>query len=190
MVPYANLANKELGAPLAQITRVAAPWVPAHLYTGITLFAVANTALMNFIMGSRLIYGMAGQRLLPALLARVHPKRQTPHVAILVLGGIVALLAFVGSIKELASATSLLLLTVFGLMNAALIVLKLRKGEARGSFEIPIVVPVLGIVVCFGLIVSRLAGGEINSGAPLIAAAMLGGIAALYFIMRPKEVVV
>lgn len=189
VVPYADLANFKLGAPLDQITRVAAPWLPPHLYTGITLFAVANTALMNFIMGSRLIYGMAGQKLLPAVLGSVHPVRKTPHVAIVILGAIVAVLAFAGDIKELASATSLLLLTVFGLMNVALIVLKLRKGEEKGNFEVPLVVPALGAFVCAALIFSRLAGGELHTGAPLIAAAMIGLISVLFFVMRPRDVI-
>ena len=58
------------------------------------------------------------------------------------------MLAFSGDISELASATSLLLLLVFGLMNSALIVLKLRESEAQGHFEVPLVVPVLGCLVC------------------------------------------
>lgn len=189
VVPYAALADAKNGAPMAQITKVAAPWIPAGLYTGITLFAVANTALMNFIMGSRLVYGMSRQGLLPGPLGRVHPTRHTPHVAILVLALIVAILAFSGNIRDLASATSLLLLFVFALMNAALIILKLRKGEEKGAFEIPLIVPVLGALVCAALIYSRLVHSAAGLKAPLIALAMLAGITVLYFLMRPKTVV-
>jgi APA family basic amino acid/polyamine antiporter len=189
VVPYALLADAKNGAPMAQITKAAAPWIPHHIYTGITLFAVANTALINFIMGSRLVYGMARQGLLPKALGAVHPTRHTPHRAILVLAVIVAALAFSGNIRELASATSLLLLMVFGLMNVALIVLKLRKDEEKGAFEVPIFVPLLGSLVCATLIYSRLAHSAAGLKAPLIAAAMLGGITVLYFLMRPKNVV-
>jgi amino acid transporter len=187
VVPYADLANSQKGAPLAQITKVAAPWLPHQIYTGITLFAVANTALMNFIMGSRLVYGMARQGLLPATLGAVHVTRRTPHIAILALAAIVSILAFSGDISELASATSLLLLLVFGLMNTALIVLKLRKSEAKGQFEIPILVPFLGCFVCAALIASRLGSAAAGTRAPLIAALLLGMIAALYFVMRPRD---
>lgn len=189
VVPYAALADKANGAPMEQITRAAAPWVPGGLYTAITLFAVANTALMNFIMGSRLIYGMARQGLLPSFLGAVHPTRHTPYRAILVLGLIVALLAFAGNVRTLADSTSLLLLFVFGLMNAALIVLKLRKDEEKGAFEVPIIVPVLGALVCAGLIYARLFHSSVGSNAPLISLGMLALIAALYFVMRPKTVV-
>lgn len=190
VVPYAQLADmKTYGAPMTQIIQRAAPWIPPHFYTGITLFAVANTALINFIMGSRLIYGMAKQGLLPGGLNAVHPTRHTPHRAILLIALLVAALAFAGDIRQLASATSLLLLTVFGLMNAALIVLKLRPDEPKGSFEVPFLVPVLGFCVCAGLIASRLAHTASGLGAPLIAGAMLAGIAILYFVRRPKNVV-
>lgn len=190
VVPYARLGDAAYGPPMTQVTKEAAPWVPPHVYTGITLFAVANTALINFIMGSRIVYGMARQGLLPGFLGAVHRTRHTPHRAILVLAGIVALLAFAGDIRELASATSLLLLFVFGLMNAALIVLKLRPGEEKGGFEIPVAVPALGTVVCLGLIGSRLAHAEAGFKAPLIAVTLLAGISVLYFVMRPKEVAV
>jgi len=190
VVPYALLADPKNGVPMAQITRTAAPWLPHHIYTGITLFAVANTALINFIMGSRLVYGMSRQGLLPQILGAVHPTRHTPYRAIVLLAVVVALLAFSGGITELASATSLLLLLVFSLMNASLIVLKLRKGEEKGGFEVPVIVPVLGCVVCAVLIYSRLIDPAAGARAPLIAAVIVAGIAALYFVMRPKEVVV
>lgn len=185
VVPYAQLADSAKGAPMAQIVKVAAPWLPHQTYTAITLFAVANTALMNFIMGSRLIYGMSRQGLLPRVLGRVHAGRRTPHVAIVTLLLVVLLLALTGNITELASATSLLLLLVFALMNAALIVLKFRQGEERGAFEIPVFVPLLGFLVCAALIISRLtdsAGGK----APLIAGIMLAAIAVLFFFTRPR----
>lgn len=186
VVPYANLADSKLGAPMAQITKVAAPWMNHHIYTGITLFAVANTALMNFIMGSRLVYGMANQGLLPRVLGAVHPTRHTPHVAILILGAIVLGLAFVGDIGILASATSLLLLAIFAMMNAALIVLKSRKTEPHGSFEVPYIVPILGFFVCAGLIYSRIVDPTANARSPIIAGVMVAIISALYFVLRPK----
>ena len=187
VVAYADLADAKKGAPLAQITKVAAPWLPHHLYTGITLFAVANTALMNFIMGSRLIYGMSRQGLLPAVLGLVHSTRRTPHVAILTLAAVVSILAFSGDISELASATSLLLLLVFALMNTALIILKLRKGEAAGRFEVPLFVPFLGCLICAVLVVSRVTTAAAGTRAPLIAAILIATIAVLYFVVRPRE---
>ena len=54
-----------------------------QIFPLISMFAVANSALINMLMASRLLYGMAKQRVLPPVLGRVLPGRRTPWVAIL-----------------------------------------------------------------------------------------------------------
>jgi basic amino acid/polyamine antiporter, APA family len=182
-----DLANPQNGAPLAQITAKAVPWLPSWIYGAITLFAVGNTALLNYIMGSRLLYGMARQGLLPSPLGWVHGRTRTPHVSIFVLGVVVLILAFAGNIQQLASATSLLLLGCFCVVNSALVVLIYRREEPKGAFEVPVIVPVLGVLVCAGLIVGRLSAAGMDFRAPLIAGILVTGIALFYFILKPKE---
>jgi amino acid transporter len=80
VVPWRELAAAP--GPLAEVMNRAAPWFPQIGFIAITIFAVANTALLNYVMGSRLAYGMARQGLLPKALGRVHAGRRTPHVAI------------------------------------------------------------------------------------------------------------
>jgi len=186
VVPYALLADPANGAPMEQIANKAAVGIPPGLFTGITLFAVANTALMNFIMGSRIVYGMTKQKLLPSWLGAVHATRKTPHRAILVLAGIVALLSLSGGVSDLASATSLLLLSIFALMNAALIRLKLQRSEARGRFEVPMLVPVAGLLICLALIFARVTSTTGGWRSSLIAGALLGFIALLY-VLTPRS---
>lgn len=189
VVDYRELAETE--APLSAICNRAAPWLPARTFDLITMFAVANTVLINYVMGSRLLYGMARQGLLPAALGRVHAKRHTPHVAIFTLLAIVLVLALSGgsdAVKQLAFATALLLLFSFMVVNSALVVLKLRPGEPRGGFEVPLFVPILGILVNATLIVARLADDEAGLRAPLIAGAIVVVATILYFVIRPTNV--
>ena len=192
VVDYRDLADPAKGAPLAQITARAAPWLSPWVFTAITLFAVTNTALINYIMGSRLLYGMARHGLLPAPLGRVHPKRRTPHVAVAVLLVVVVVLALSGGVAQLAAATALLLLSCFVVVNLALIVLKFRPDEPPGGFEVPAVVPALGALVCAALVAVRVstrdARGLFQWQAPATAAAVLGVIVVLYLIQRPKHV--
>jgi basic amino acid/polyamine antiporter, APA family len=175
-------------APIESITQTAAPWLPRWVFKAITMFAVANTVLINYIMGSRLLYGMSRQGMLPKVLGRVHATRRTPHVAILALLVVVLVLAQSGQVQDLGAATGLLLLCCFTIVNGALIVLKLRPGEAKGKFEVPLVVPALGIVVNITLIVARLADGSIGRMPQVIAGALVVFIAILYFIMRPTTI--
>jgi basic amino acid/polyamine antiporter, APA family len=180
VVPWQELA--EAPGPITEVVTRAAPSISPIVFTAITLFAVANTALVNYITSSRLIYGMARQGLLPATLGKVHAGRRTPHLAIAALFLVLAPLAFLGTIAELAAATVLLLLLVFMVVNGALFILKGRKGEKPGRFEIPRFVPALGAFVCFVLIAVRTATGDYQ--APVLAAAMLLGSLAVYALMR------
>ena len=166
VVDYRELAKAN--APLSAIADRAAPWLPPRTFDFVTMFAVTNTVLINYIMGSRILYGMARQGLLPAILGRVHSKRRTPHIAIFTLFAVVLILAVSGgreAVEALASTTGLLLLLSFMIVNAALIVLKLRPNEPLGAFEVPILVPALGILINAALIVGRLTapGAEIRA---------------------------
>ena len=55
VVPWPELA--EAPGPITEVVHRAAPIIPPVVFTGITLFAVANTALVNYVTASRLIYG-------------------------------------------------------------------------------------------------------------------------------------
>jgi amino acid transporter len=160
------------------------------------MFAVANTVLINYIMGSRLLYGMARQGLVPRFLGQIHAGRRTPHRAIFTLLCIVIVLVLVANVKELAAATGLLLLMSFMVVNGALLVLKRRKNEPRGHFEVPSIVPLLGIVVNGVLVASKLidefrarrSSALHGLSAPIIAGLMILAIAILYLVIRPRNI--
>ncbi|WP_207481947.1 APC family permease [Arenibaculum pallidiluteum] len=176
VVPWRELS--EAPGPLTEVVARAAPWFPPAVFFGVTLFAVTNTALVNYVTASRLAYGMAAQGLLPRPLSRVHRARRTPYVAVGVLLAVMIALALVGEITQLAAATVLLLLMVFTIVNLALVVLKLRPGEPRGGFEVPVAVPAAGALVCAVLLANRIMSGDWR--APALAAVIVLGILALY----------
>lgn len=191
VLPWRELAASK--TPLMEVARRAAPWFGGidRVYLGITIFAIGNTALLNYLMGSRLLYGMSRQGLLPAVLGKIHPQRHTPQLAIIVLFGIVSLLILSGGVKPLAEATVLLLLVVFTLVNLSLIVLKRRPGEPTDGFDVPLVVPILGALVCALLVVVRVQAAFTDpkpgaAVAPLIALGIFGVSFLLYFLMKPK----
>lgn len=183
VVPWHELATTS--SPLTEVMRPSAPGIPPGIMTFIALFSVANTALVNYVTASRLIYGMAGQGLLPDHFARVHAKQRTPHIAVMALLAVSLLLVIAGGIADLAAATVLLLLVVFIAVNASLIALKRRAGEKPGQFEIPVILPLAGMAVCAGLLLTRLASSDWR--APAIAALLLIGSAALYAVLHGRK---
>ena len=180
VVPWRELATAP--GPLRAVIERAAPWFPAIGFTFITIAAVANTALVNTIMGSRMLYGMARQGLLPKVLGKVHPTRRTPHVAVGVMFFIVVALQFAGDVTQLAGATVLLLLTVFVIVNGALVVVKRREGDLPGRFNAPTIFPLLGAAICLVLILGQVLQSDWR--APAIAGSLIAIILATYFLGR------
>ena len=82
LVPIPTLA--ESTGPLLEVVKAGAPGLPARaLFSFIALFAVTNSALINMLMASRLVYGMSRERIIPSALGTVHPFRRTPWIAII-----------------------------------------------------------------------------------------------------------
>ena len=134
--------------PLLKVVQAGAPNFPIGVFGFITMFAVANSALINMLMASRLVYGMSREGVLPAGLGRVHATRHTPWVAI----GFTTLLAFalitfVGEVPALGGTTALLLLCVFTVVNIAVLVLRKDKVEHK-HFRTPTLLPILGTLSC------------------------------------------
>ena len=157
VVPVGELAGND--TPLVTVVQTAAPDFPiSALIPFISLFAVGNSALINMMMASRLLYGMSKRGVLPSFLSKVHTKRQTPFAAILFTTAIaLALTAYVSIDPEnplvilLGGTTSLLLLAVFALVNVSVLVLRRDKVEHK-HFRTPTVLPVLGVIVCVYLV--------------------------------------
>ena len=171
---------KESHQPLVDVVRTLRPDFPYPLYSLVSVFAVMNTALLNFVMGSRLIYGLSKQKLLPQALSKVHHKTATPHVAIVFILMILVVLAMLGDIASLAKATSVLLLCCFIMVNLSLIWIKLRdKPPEPGTFDIPLVIPAAGFVSCIVLLYFA------QMRELRLAGLILVSIVLLYLIQRP-----
>lgn len=157
VVPIGELT--EAKTPLLSVVQHGAPGFPIDtVFAFISIFAVANTVLINMMMASRLLYGMAKQGVLPGFLGGVLRSRRTPLAGILFSTLLaVALVLTVryalpeSTIKALGGTTALLLLAVFGLVNIAVIVLRKDPGQP-GHFRTPIVMAVIGAITSFALI--------------------------------------
>lgn len=153
VIPPGDIAdpvNPDAGI-LLDVVRVGAPGLPIDtIYPFLTVFAVANTALINMLMASRLVYGMAKQDVLPRSLAAVLPGRRSPWAAILfttvmALGLItyVRLRSESDVVVALAGTTALLLLCVFTVVNISCLVLR-RDRSTEPVFRAPGWVPWAG----------------------------------------------
>jgi amino acid transporter len=158
--------------PLLEVVSESGLGVPEWVFSAIALIAVANGALLTMIMSSRLAFGMAEHRLLPATLTRVLPQRRTPWVAIVATTAVAMALTLIGDLSTLAETVVLLLLFVFISTNVAVLVLR-RDTVDHHHFRVWTVVPVLGVASCLLLLTQQTAKVWLFGAILLVVGAVL-----------------
>jgi len=177
-VPTGTLSESD--GPLLEVVDQGPLGVSTKLFSAIALFALTNGALINLIMASRLVYGMARQGIVPPALGRVHHARRTPWVAIVFTSLLAALLIAIGDLETLADTTVLLLLLVFVCVNVCVLVLR-RDPVGHEHFRAPTAVPVLGAGICVALLVQKVVDAPDQF---LLALGLLALGAVLYAVTR------
>jgi basic amino acid/polyamine antiporter, APA family len=137
----------ESSGPLLEVVRAGAPDLSTdEIFSAVSIIAVSNTMLINMLMASRLLYGMAQRGVLPGALGKVS-RRRTPWVAILVTTALsLVLLLLVDDLSDLSDTTVLLLTAVFLLVNVSALILRRDRVE-RAHFHAPTAALVAGAVV-------------------------------------------
>ncbi len=143
--PQSELAASS--APLAIVFERTTGADP-RIMTLIAIVATLNGIIVQIIMAARVLYGLAVQRSVPAILGRVNSVTHTPVVATVLTVACVLVLAIALPLGALADWTSRMILALFAFTNAALGVLKWREKEPpAGVFTVPAWVPWAGASV-------------------------------------------
>ncbi|GAA0515530.1 amino acid permease [Saccharopolyspora thermophila] len=144
----------ESDASLATALRVVTGqgWPSVVLAFGAVL-AIASVVLTVLYGQTRILVSMSRDGLLPGMLSKVN-GRAVPAGNTVVVGAVVAVLAAVVPLNQLAEATSIGTLVAFGLVNIGVLVLRRTRPELPRSFRTPLMpwVPLLGLALCVYLI--------------------------------------
>ena len=127
----------------------------ATIISVIGIFAIINGVLIQMIMSSRVLYGMSSRGQLPALIGLVNERTQTPLVATALVTAIVLTLALIGRLASLAQATSLIMLSIFSLVNLALWRIKRKEPNPMGVRTFPIWIPIVGFFVSSAFVLNQ-----------------------------------
>jgi len=143
-------------APLELALRVATSNILLLKFVSISaLFATASATMASILGGSRAVFSMARQSVLPALLARIS-KNGVPTNAVLINGIVIALIIVVtkGDLQLIASIFNFGTLMTFFFINMSLLQLRKKMPEAIRTFRVPFYpfTPILGLISCFGLL--------------------------------------
>jgi basic amino acid/polyamine antiporter, APA family len=144
--------NAPVGYALAVIHKDwAAGLVSAGAVAGIT-----SVLLVMLMSQPRIFFAMSRDRLLPPGVSKVHPKFRTPYITTIITCLIVAAVAGFVPINILGEMTSIGTLFAFVVVSLAVIVLRIKRPEARRPFRVAggHIIPVLGVLSCLYLMVS------------------------------------
>ncbi|MEK9725667.1 MAG: APC family permease, partial [Rhodospirillaceae bacterium] len=157
-----------LSVPLDELGRSRAPLscifttmtgAPAGAITAVAIVATLNGVIIQIVMASRVVYGLAKQGSLPARFAASHPRTRTPQRATGVVDATVLVLALAFPVAALAETTFRAALTVFALVNLSLLQIKRRDGPPPpGQFRTWTWVPGAGLLTCVALLAADLLG--------------------------------
>lgn len=126
----------------------------AEFLSLIAVAAALNGILAQIIMAARVLFGLGRRAAWLAPFTEAHVRFGTPVRATLLVGTLVTMAALALPVAELAEATTILLLLVFFLVNAALIAVKRRAPEA--AFRVPALVPWAGVISSLAALVAAL----------------------------------
>ena len=155
IVPSAESA-RFLNAPVAYVLSVinmdwAAGVVSAGAVAGIT-----SVLLVMLMSQPRIFFSMSRDRLLPQSVSAVHPRFGTPYITTMITGAVVALFAGLLRIDVVGEMTSIGTLFAFVVVCSAVIVLRVKRPDAKRPFKVPFgfVLPTLGVLSCLYLMLS------------------------------------
>ncbi|MBU0668100.1 amino acid permease [Patescibacteria group bacterium] len=153
ILPYGKLAASS--GPLADVAAAALGPAAFGLIAVIALFSTSNTILLSLVAVSRMMYGMAMQSFLPYALSKVHPRRRTPYIAVIIAFLLTVVFSLLGNIELVANLANVSLFVIFAFVNLAAIILRWTIKKRR-PFRMPLNIGNFPVLSAFGFLTSVL----------------------------------
>ena len=165
---HLNVAAYALGGPvLATLMVVAALVAQLGLYNSEQL-----------VLG-RYVYAVARDRMLPPFLGRLHPRHQTPYVALILHAILFSVLVFVFDFVELLVLGALVSVPGYILTFLSPLILRWKYPNLRGPFRIPggwpVIIPtaVLPCLIAIYFVTTAESSGLVTTGVMFSAAPVI-----------------
>ncbi|HEY5918215.1 MAG TPA: amino acid permease, partial [Chryseolinea sp.] len=123
----------------------------------VAILAGFSSVILVMLMGqSRVFYSMSKDGLIPKVFSDVHPKFRTPYRANMILFVFVGIFAAFIPGNVAGDLTSIGTLFAFVMVCAGIWVMRVKSPDVVRPFKTPLVpiVPLLGILICSGMIFS------------------------------------
>ncbi|MFW6083738.1 MAG: amino acid permease [Gemmatimonadota bacterium] len=149
VVPHGELA--ESSTPFIMLAdRLFGAW---GRWAGIVATIMASLSAFSVTLGasSRVLFALGRDGHFPPVLARLHRRYRTPHIALFLCAALVTVLGALGVVRFLAAASSFGYLLAIGVVNYATIALRAKMPNLRRPFEVLLypATPILGMAACW-----------------------------------------
>jgi APA family basic amino acid/polyamine antiporter len=154
MVPYTEL---NVPAPMAYaMEQVHAPWVVQAAIDIGAVLGLGSVILVMLLGQSRVFFAMSRDGLLGRWAGKVHPTRRTPYLSTIYTGIAVGLASGLLPLQLLGQLVNIGTLLAFVLVCAGVWILRTKRPDLERPFRTPFVpfVPIMGILTCFGLMLT------------------------------------
>jgi APA family basic amino acid/polyamine antiporter len=154
MVSYKEL---NVAAPMAlAMRRIGAPEIVRVLVDVGAVLGLGSVILVMLLGQSRVFYSMSRDGLLGKWAASVHPKFRTPYLSTIFTGVAVAVATGMLPLQLLGQLVNIGTLLAFVLVSIGVMVLRRTRPDLERPFRTPLVpfVPIMGVVCCFGLMLT------------------------------------
>jgi len=185
VVNWEDLAGS--AAPMALVAQRGLGSEAHILLSSIALFAITNTVLITLVAGSRIFYGMAKEKVFPAVLEKVHFKTKTPWIAILVIMVTAIAFTFIGDIVVVANITVFAIVITFAAVNLAVIVLRYTEPDLERKFRVPINVGKFPVLPLIGLGISCYMAFQFEVEVVLVGLGIIVAGIVFYLVSKKKK---
>jgi APA family basic amino acid/polyamine antiporter len=154
LAPVATAIDHMGPAGPGGVVTPAYPWLNRFIIIAI-LLGYSSVILVMLLGQSRVFYSMSKDGLLPRMFSELHPKFRTPARSNLLFMALVSIFAAFVPGRVVGEMTSIGTLLAFILVCVGIMVMRRTLPDAPRGFRTPLVplVPILGILVCFGMMV-------------------------------------
>jgi APA family basic amino acid/polyamine antiporter len=114
------------------------------------LAGMTSVILITLLSQARIFLAMARDGLLPTnVFGAIHPRFRTPHISTLLTGSILCVVTALAPLEDLFNMVNIGTLLAFSIVCAAVLILRIRRPDARRPFRCPAVylIAPLGIAV-------------------------------------------
>ncbi|MFL5495714.1 MAG: amino acid permease [Gemmatimonadales bacterium] len=127
-------------------------WLRPFINVGAVL-GLGSVVLVMLLGQSRVFYSMSRDGLMGPWAGKVHPRFRTPYLSTIGVGLIVAVITGTFPIQILGELVNIGTLLAFVLVCGGVWILRNKRPDLERPFRTPLVplVPILGILACFGL---------------------------------------